>query len=59
MCLKKLFRKKIYKHDSDIDTITDALGELGDATDEDIKDLEVAVAELGDEIAKIYEKLGE
>ena len=55
----KAKKKPIYKDTSDIDTITDAIGELGDITYEDIKDLETAVAELGDAVAKLYEELGE
>ena len=55
----KTKRKPIYKDHPDIDTITDAIGELGDITYEDIKDLETAVAELGDAVAKLYEELGE
>ena len=41
------------------DEFLDAIGELGDITYEDIKDLETAVAELGDAVAKLYEELGE
>ena len=55
----KAKKKPIYKDVSDIDTITDAISELGDITYEDIKDLETAVAELGDAVAKLYEELGE
>lgn len=55
----KAKRKPIYKDNSDIDTITDAIGELGDVAYEDIKDLETAVAELGDAVAQLYEELGE